>query len=71
MALLGVFPYSINDQGEGYIFSALDVECSHEDFNAALEAGDITETYKTLLITNLWTGKEGPKPAYFAPVDLE
>lgn len=62
------FPYFKNDAGDGYIFSALNCPCSFDDFEMALNAGTINETYKDLLIANLWDAKTGEKDAYFAPI---
>lgn len=69
MAHLGVFPYCTNEAGEGYIFSALNVECSIEDIEAAFTDKTISETYKNLLIGNLWDAETGEKDAYFASVE--
>lgn len=65
MAHLGVFPYSENDSGEGYIFSALNCKCSTEDFTAALNDGTINQSYHDQLVTNMWSG-DAPKPAFWS-----
>jgi hypothetical protein len=51
------FPYYINeDINEGWIFSALDCECSRMDIKAKLDEGTINQNYYDLLIGNLHEG---------------
>lgn len=69
MAHLGVFPYAVNDAGESYIFSALDCECTREDFETAEQDGTITAAYRTQLISNLYTAaQDAPNDAYWKAV---
>lgn len=62
-----LFPYS-TIAGKGYIFSALDNQCSNEDISANFEAGVISSTYRDLLLANLYDVGKVPNVAYFGAV---
>jgi hypothetical protein len=64
-----VFPYSENESGEFYIFSAADCPCTHVEFDHAQEEGVITEAYKDLLLENLYAPTDdAPHSAYWATI---
>ena len=61
-----VFPYSENDSGENYIFSAADCPCTSVAFEQAQQDGTITSGYKDLLTANVYgPTDDGPKAAYW------
>ena len=63
------FPYSVNEAGESYIFSALDCECTRTLFEIAEQDGTITAGYKAALIANLYTAaQDAPNNAFWSLV---
>jgi hypothetical protein len=67
--LADTFPYSENEAGESYIFSALDCECTRDLFLIAEQQGIISPNYRTTLLSNLYTYKDStPKPDYWVVV---
>lgn len=64
---MNCFPYFTNiETGEGWIFSALDCDCSRMDIAAKLADETISQTYHDLLIGNLHKGTM--KEQRFEPV---
>lgn len=63
-----MFPFYVNESGDGYIFSAANNLCSVVEITAAYDKALISETYKDKLIENLYNAGKAPNPAYFAPV---
>ena len=69
MSHLGACPYSTNESGQSYIFSALDCTCSREDFEDAEQDGTITANYHAELLLNLYTAEQdAPNAAYWKDV---
>lgn len=69
MSHLGVFPYSVNESGQSYIFSALDCTQTREDFEHAEQDGTIGANYHAELLLNLYTSaQDAPNAAYWKDV---
>jgi hypothetical protein len=58
-------PYFVDDDNRAYIFSALDVEATHTDFEEAQQEGTINDQYKQALEGNLYAGATLEKEAFW------
>jgi hypothetical protein len=63
--LLTHLPYFVDDDNRAYIFSALDVEATHIDFEEAEQEGQINDQYKGALVSNLYAGSTLEKEAFW------